>query len=204
MSSGRLSISQENPPLRKITRPVIGLPPAPDVDCRSLKPVAKGRRRIRSNFRFRARIPMVAKSDASVSCGYGSGCFGRERVRSGRAAAGSHQYRTSRTTQVPIISAFSERLDMRITLTLRVRKKGGLRHTTHTCQAREAIATAKKSGCNRSSHRRQPALINENSPSPNRTCGSIHQLGVSRAATIDNSPVLLGSLFTGRFSRSAL
>src|SRR5437764_7567283 len=107
-----------------------------------------------------------------------------------------HLYRINRNTHVPITSAFSERLDARITLTLLVRKKGGRRRTTHTCQASEAIATAKKSGCNRSSQRRQPALISENSPSPARTCGNIHQLGVSRAAMIDNSPALLGSLFT--------
>jgi hypothetical protein len=117
---------------------------------------------------------------------------------------GSYLYRIRRNTQVAITSVFSERLVARITLTPRVRKEGGRRRTAHTCQAREAIATAKKSGCNRSSQRRHPALSNETRPSPNRTCGNIHQLGVSRAATIDNSPALLGSLFTSPFSQSAL
>ena len=37
-----------------------------------------------------------------------------------------------------------KRLDAKITLTARVRKEGGRRRTTHTCQASEAIATAKK------------------------------------------------------------
>src|SRR5215471_8325637 len=60
------------------------------------------------------------------------------------------------------------------------------------------MAKIRKSGCNFSSQKRQPALNKPTIPSPARTCGSTHQLGVSRAARIDIIPAPLGRLFTVR------
>jgi hypothetical protein len=75
----------------------------------------------------------------------------------------------------------------------RVRIDGGRRQTAHIWYTSAPAATAKKSGCRRWSQKRQPALIKETKPSPARTCGSTHQLGVSRAATILSMPARLGS-----------
>src|SRR5207244_11645277 len=58
-------------------------------------------------------------------------------------------------------------------------------------------ATPKNIGCRRSSQNRQPALNNPTKPSPARTCGSTHQLGVSRAAIIDKTPTGFGSVLIG-------
>jgi hypothetical protein len=74
----------------------------------------------------------------------------------------------------------------------RVRIAGGRRQTAHIWYTSAPTATAKKSGCKRWSQKRQPALIKETKPSPARTCGSTHQLGVSRAATILSMPARLG------------
>src|SRR5438093_11589103 len=59
------------------------------------------------------------------------------------------------------------------------------------------MATTKNSGCRRSSQNRQPALNNPPTPRPARTCGSTHQLGVSKAAIIDRTPTGFGSALMG-------
>src|SRR5437016_2631234 len=80
-----------------------------------------------------------------------------------------------------------------VTFTPRVRAWGGRCQTSHAWYASEPTATAKNSGCRRCSQIRQLALKTENNPSPARTCGSIHQLGVSRPVMIESMPTLLGS-----------
>ena len=89
---------------------------------------------------------------------------------------------------------FTARLAARIAFTLHEREPNGRRRTAHTCHARDPIATVRNNGCNRSSQNKHPALMSETNPSPARTCGSIHQLGVRSAATIDNMPALRGSI----------
>src|SRR5712691_1711656 len=84
-------------------------------------------------------------------------------------------------------------LTARVSFTPRVRACGGRCHTSHAWYASEETATPKKSGCRRCNQIRQLALKTENNPSPARTCGSIHQLGVSKPVMIESMPTLLGS-----------
>jgi len=92
---------------------------------------------------------------------------------------------------------FSIKLTPRIVLTPHVRNEGGRRRTTHIWYTSDATATAKNRGCSRCNQNRHPALNNETRPSPARTCGSTHQLGVSKAAKIDNTPARFGSVPMG-------
>jgi len=102
-------------------------------------------------------------------------------------------YRIENTIQTLITRRFSARLHARIVFMPHVRIDGGRRQTAHIWYASAPIATVKKSGCRRWSQKRQPALIRETNPSPARTCGNTHQLGVNRAATILSMPARLGS-----------
>src|SRR3989442_4603244 len=101
------------------------------------------------------------------------------------------------TIQPAISNPLSARLTPRIVFIPHVRIDGGRLRTAHSWYASVAKATTKNRGCRRSSQNKQPALNSPTKPSPARTCGSTHQLGVSRAAITDRTPTPLGSVFIG-------
>ena len=77
-----------------------------------------------------------------------------------------------------------------------VRRNAGLRRTAQAWYRSDPTAIVKNTGCNRSSQNRQLALNSDSAPSPARTCGSTHQLGVSRAAMIESIPARFGFVAT--------
>jgi hypothetical protein len=84
---------------------------------------------------------------------------------------------------------------------VQVRRVAGLRPTSQACQPSAATAVTAKNGRSASSHSRQPALAMESAPSPARTCGSSHQLGTRRAATVETIPAEKGVRIMGVLTR---
>jgi hypothetical protein len=68
-----------------------------------------------------------------------------------------------------MITTFMKELSTSIVLTAGRRRFAGRRQISHTSYSSVTAAIEKKSGCRRSSQKKQPALTTENAPSPART-----------------------------------